>query len=116
MLLPSDWCGPLGSNEPWFGIPVAWDEIPGARVIVEGGLPRLSRDAFTGTAIFFSKPHCIPGWIFHGQSRSRQGFRGLEVVVGAILRERALLRAASALQQSIRADEWAIQPRGDFQA
>ena len=37
MLLPSDWCGPLGSNKPWFGIPVAWDEIPGARVIVEEG-------------------------------------------------------------------------------
>jgi len=51
-----------------------------------------------------------------GQSRSRQGFRGLEEVVGAILRGRAMLRAASALQQSIRADEWAIQPRGDFQA
>jgi hypothetical protein len=29
--------GRWGSNEPWFGIPVAWDEIPGARVIVEGG-------------------------------------------------------------------------------
>jgi hypothetical protein len=42
--------------------------------------------------------------------RSQRGFCGLEVVVGAILRGRAQLRAASALQRFIaRADVWAIQ-------
>jgi hypothetical protein len=29
--------GRWGSNEPWLGIPVEWDEICGARVIVEAG-------------------------------------------------------------------------------
>jgi CheY-like chemotaxis protein len=29
--------GRWGSNEPWLGIPVAWDQISGARVIVEAG-------------------------------------------------------------------------------
>jgi CheY-like chemotaxis protein len=29
--------GRWGSNEPWLGIPVAWDQIAGARVIVESG-------------------------------------------------------------------------------
>ncbi|MGH9645314.1 MAG: PEP/pyruvate-binding domain-containing protein, partial [Bryobacteraceae bacterium] len=29
--------GRLGSNDPWLGIPVEWDEISGARVIVEAG-------------------------------------------------------------------------------
>jgi CheY-like chemotaxis protein len=29
--------GRLGSNDPWLGIPVEWDEIAGARVIVEAG-------------------------------------------------------------------------------
>jgi hypothetical protein len=29
--------GRLGSNDPWLGIPVAWDQISGARVIVEAG-------------------------------------------------------------------------------
>jgi len=29
--------GRWGSNEPWLGIPVAWDQISGARVIVESG-------------------------------------------------------------------------------
>ena len=29
--------GRWGSHEPWLGIPVEWDEISGARVIVEAG-------------------------------------------------------------------------------
>ena len=29
--------GRWGSTDPWLGIPVAWDEISGARVIVEAG-------------------------------------------------------------------------------
>src|SRR5262249_16773226 len=29
--------GRWGSNEPWLGIPVAWDQISGARTIVESG-------------------------------------------------------------------------------
>ncbi len=29
--------GRWGSNEPWLGIPVAWDQIAGARVIIESG-------------------------------------------------------------------------------
>jgi len=29
--------GRWGSNDPWLGIPVAWDQIAGARVIVESG-------------------------------------------------------------------------------
>jgi hypothetical protein len=29
--------GRLGSNDPWLGIPIEWDEISGARVIVEAG-------------------------------------------------------------------------------
>jgi CheY-like chemotaxis protein len=29
--------GRWGSNDPWLGIPVTWDEIAGARVIVESG-------------------------------------------------------------------------------
>jgi hypothetical protein len=29
--------GRWGSNEPWLGIPVTWDQISGARVIVESG-------------------------------------------------------------------------------
>src|SRR5262249_55551428 len=29
--------GRWGSSDPWLGIPVAWDQISGARVIVESG-------------------------------------------------------------------------------
>jgi hypothetical protein len=30
--------GRWGSNDPWLGIPVTWDQIAGARAIVEAGL------------------------------------------------------------------------------
>ena len=29
--------GRWGSTDPWLGIPVAWDQISGARIIVESG-------------------------------------------------------------------------------
>jgi len=40
--------GRLGSNDPWLGIPVEWDEISGARVIVEAGFSRISRCPVAG--------------------------------------------------------------------
>jgi hypothetical protein len=60
MLLPSDWCGPLGSNKPWFGIPVAWDEIPGARVIVEEGFRDFRVTPSQGQPFFFQNLTAFP--------------------------------------------------------
>ena len=40
--------GRWGSNDPWLGIPVEWDEISGARVIVEAGHRNLVLDNFFG--------------------------------------------------------------------
>jgi hypothetical protein len=75
--------GRWGSNEPRLGIPVEWDEISGARVIVGAGFRDFRVTPSQGSH-FFSKPQRIPGRIFHGQFRSRREFRGLEVVVGAM--------------------------------
>ena len=50
--------GRWGSNEPWLGIPVEWDEISGARVIVEAGF----RD------FRVTPSQDVPGGIFHRQS------------------------------------------------
>ena len=44
------------STDSWLGIPVAWDEISGARVIVESGIPRHARNSVAGEP-FFSEPH-----------------------------------------------------------
>ena len=107
--------GRWGSNEPWLGIPVEWDEISGARVIVEAGFRDFRVTPSQGSHFFQNLTAFQVGY-FTVNPDARRGFRGLEVVVGATLRGRARLRAASALQRSIaRADEWAIQPRDDFQ-
>jgi len=43
--------GRWGSNDPWLGIPVEWDEISGARRHCRSGLPRFSRYPLRRAAI-----------------------------------------------------------------
>jgi CheY-like chemotaxis protein len=44
--------GRWGSNDPWLGIPVTWDQISGARVIVETGLRDLRVTPSQGSHFF----------------------------------------------------------------
>ena len=44
--------GRWGSNDPWLGIPVAWDQISGARVIVESGFRDLRVTPSQGSHFF----------------------------------------------------------------
>ncbi len=44
--------GRWGSADPWLGIPVAWAQISGARVIVEAGLPSMNVDMSQGAHFF----------------------------------------------------------------
>ena len=44
--------GRWGSRDPWLGIPVTWDQIAGARVIVEAGLRDLKVTPSQGTHFF----------------------------------------------------------------
>ena len=44
--------GRWGSNDPWLGIPIEWDEIAGARVIVEAGLRDLTVTPSQGSHFF----------------------------------------------------------------
>ncbi len=44
--------GRWGSNDPWLGIPIEWDEIAGARVIVEAGLRDMSVTPSQGSHFF----------------------------------------------------------------
>lgn len=44
--------GRWGSTDPWLGIPVAWDEIAGARVIVEAGFKDFVVTPSQGTHFF----------------------------------------------------------------
>jgi len=44
--------GRFGSADPWLGIPVRWDQISGARAIVEAGLPGWRPDPSQGSHFF----------------------------------------------------------------
>jgi len=44
--------GRWGSNDPWLGVPVEWDEISGARVIVEAGFRDLRVTPSQGSHFF----------------------------------------------------------------
>jgi CheY-like chemotaxis protein len=44
--------GRWGSRDPWLGIPVTWDQVSGARVIVEAGLRDVSVTPSQGTHFF----------------------------------------------------------------
>ncbi|HET9951185.1 MAG TPA: PEP/pyruvate-binding domain-containing protein [Candidatus Eisenbacteria bacterium] len=44
--------GRWGSSDPWLGLPVRWDQISGARVIVEASLPRALAEPSQGSHFF----------------------------------------------------------------
>lgn len=44
--------GRWGSSDPWAGIPVTWDQIAGARVIVEATLPNMNFEMSQGSHFF----------------------------------------------------------------
>jgi hypothetical protein len=44
--------GRWGSADPWLGIPVRWDQISGARGIVEAALPQMNPDPSQGSHFF----------------------------------------------------------------
>jgi hypothetical protein len=65
--------GRWGSADPWLGIPVAWGQISGARVIVEATAAQMSPDLSQGShffhnltglgVLFFAVPDEASGWI-----------------------------------------------------
>ncbi|HXY38168.1 MAG TPA: PEP/pyruvate-binding domain-containing protein, partial [Vicinamibacteria bacterium] len=44
--------GRWGSSDPWLGIPVRWDQIAGARAIVEATLPQMNTEPSQGSHFF----------------------------------------------------------------
>ncbi|MBD3867806.1 MAG: histidine kinase [Acidobacteria bacterium] len=54
--------GRWGSADPWLGIPVAWDEISGVRVIVEAGFKDFKVTPSQGTHFFQNLSSCNVGY------------------------------------------------------
>jgi hypothetical protein len=44
--------GRWGTTDPWYGIPVDWSQIAGARVVVEAALPEGDADLSQGSHFF----------------------------------------------------------------
>jgi hypothetical protein len=44
--------GRWGSSDPWLGIPVRWDQISGARAVIEASLPGMSPEPSQGSHFF----------------------------------------------------------------
>jgi hypothetical protein len=74
--------GRWGSADPWLGIPVAWSQISGARVIVEATAAQMSPDLSQGSHFFhnlsslgvpfFTVPDEATGWIDWGWLAGQQ--------------------------------------------
>lgn len=54
--------GRWGSNDPWLGIPVSWDQIAGVRVIVESGFRDFRVTPSQGTHFFQNLTSCNVGY------------------------------------------------------
>jgi hypothetical protein len=65
--------GRWGSSDPWLGIPVTWDEIYGARVIVEAGFKHFKVVPSQGTHFFQNITSFMVGY-FTVNSYSDEGF------------------------------------------
>jgi hypothetical protein len=50
--------GRWGSSDPWLGIPVSWDQISGAKVIVESTRPEMNVELSQGSH-FFHNISCL---------------------------------------------------------
>ena len=62
--------GRWGSADPWLGIPVTWEQISGARVIVESGLEDMKVRPVAGQPLL-PEPHLLPGGLLHGEPGRR---------------------------------------------
>jgi len=61
--------GRWGSSDPWLGIPVTWDQISGARVMVEAGFKDLRVEPSQGTHFFQNLISFRIGYFTIGTSR-----------------------------------------------
>ncbi len=63
--------GRWGTADPWLGIPVTWDQISGARIIIEAGLKDLQVEPSQGSH-FFQNLSCFGVGYFTISSKERE--------------------------------------------
>ena len=65
--------GRWGTLDPWLGIPVTWDQIAGARVIVEAGIKEMSVTPSQGSHFFQNITSFMVGY-FTLNTQAQQGY------------------------------------------
>ena len=90
--------GRWGSADPWLGIPVTWEQISGARVIVESGLKDIKVTPSQGSHFFQNLTSFRVGYFTVNPRRRR--LRRLGLAGGAAGRQGQRLRAPPALRAS----------------
>lgn len=84
--------GRWGSNDPWLGIPVAWDQVSGARVIVEAGFRDLRVTPSQGSHFFQNLTAFRVGY-FTANPDAGEGFVDWDWLAGqAAVEERGCVR------------------------
>ena len=92
--------GRWGSRDPWLGIPVTWEQISGARVIVEAGLRDLKVEPSQGSHFFQNLVSFDVGY-FTVDPDVGDGLRGLGVALGAARRLGGTRRASRRVREPL---------------
>ncbi len=90
--------GRWGSADPWLGIPVTWEQILGARVIVEAELADLTLEPSQGSHFFQNLTSFQVGYFTVRDGQARRRLRRLGVAGGAAGRPRRAVRPSPALR------------------
>ena len=107
--------GRWGSNESWLGIPVTWDQISGARVIVEAGFRDFRVTPSQGSHFFQNLTAFQIGY-FTVNPDAGEGFVDWEWLAEQAGIEDKRVRAPFALRQAHLGDDGRQdQPRHDLQ-
>jgi len=64
--------GRWGSSDPWLGIPVTWEQISGAKSIIEMSIPELNADPSFGSHFFHNLTNLRIGYLT--QKKKNKGF------------------------------------------
>ena len=107
--------GRWGSLDPWLGIPVKWDQISGAKVIVEAGFKDMEVDPSQGSHFF----HNITSFrisYFTVNSTTQDGFVDWEWLRTNPSRRRKTLRAPYPHGKADRGESrWTSKQRHHFE-
>ena len=108
--------GRWGSNDPWLGIPVEWDEISGARVIVEAGFHDFRVTPSQGSHFFQNLTAFQIGYFTVNPDAGEGSIDWQWLTEQPAVEEHGCVRHLQFAAAAARRDEQPHQPGSDLQA